>query len=301
MRGLVLTRSGLSCTADTFYTAGVDDFSIMLSHEGVAPAFYAKKHARSFHGTDKDMEGKLVSYRDDGTGRVRTVDLQEIKPELGLLLSVSELLDAAGVEMDKPYRQPAWSKGKDKDKDKDSKYRDDRPIRQTGIVIDCHIRYYNDWTTWVPAPTVKYTVEFVPASIQNSRFSTSYEVVGFGDARMMVKRAGVYVRVLHSGMLVRFSLVEMLQTIAVGFMLMTLSSWVLGQVATRYLPLAERYETHKYEYTENIFNLRASRDEFNDRVIEPQISVHEKIERSLKSKEEDMKDYGSMEPTTTPK
>jgi hypothetical protein len=28
---------------------------------------------------------------------------------------------------------------------------------------------------------------------------------------MMVKRAGVYVRVLHSGMLVRFSLVEMLQ------------------------------------------------------------------------------------------
>jgi hypothetical protein len=47
---------------------------------------------------------------------------------------------------------------------------------------------------------------------------------------------------------------------AVGFMLMTLASWMLGQVATRYLPLAERYETHKYEYTENIYNLRASRD-----------------------------------------
>ena len=92
-----------------------------------------------------------------------------------------------------------------------------------------------------------------------------------------------------------------MQTIAVGFMLMTLASWMLGQVATRYLPLAERYETHKYEYTENIFNLRASRDEFNDRVIEPQISVHEQIERSLKPKEEDMKDYGSMEPSKTPK
>jgi hypothetical protein len=43
--------------------------------------------------------------------------------------------------------------------------------------------------------------------------------------------------------------------------------------------------------------------EFNDRVIEPQISVHEQIERSLKPKEEDlsMKDYGSMEPSKTPK
>ena len=54
-------------------------------------------------------------------------------------------------------------------------------------------------------------VEFAPSPAQNAYYSTSYEVVGFGDARMMVKRAGVYVRVLHSGMLVRFSLVEMLQ------------------------------------------------------------------------------------------
>ena len=76
---------------------------------------------------------------------------------------------------------------------------------------------------------------------------------------------------------------------------------MLGQVATRYLPLAERYETHKYEYTENIFNLRASRDEFNDRVIEPQITVHEQIENSLKKGETDMKDYGSIEPALTPK
>ena len=44
-------------------------------------------------------------------------------------------------------------------------------------------------------------------------------------------------------------------------------------------PLAERYETHKYEYTENMYNLRCSRDEFNDRVIEPQISVQAQIER----------------------
>jgi len=140
-----------------------------------------------------------------------------------------------------------------------------------------------------------------PATQQNPLFSTSYEVVGFGDARMMVKRSGIYVRVWHEGMLVKFCLVEMLQTLAIGFMLMTLSSWVLGQVATRYLPLAERYETHKYEYTENIFNLRASRDEFNDRVIEPQITVHEQIENSLKKGETDMKDYGSIEPALTPK
>jgi len=87
--------------ADTFYAAGVGAFTIQLSHEAMAPTFYAEKHDERFHGTDKDMEGKLVSYRDDGTGRVRMVDLQEIKPSLGLILSVSELLDAAGLDLDK--------------------------------------------------------------------------------------------------------------------------------------------------------------------------------------------------------
>jgi hypothetical protein len=114
------------------------------------------------------------------------------------------------------------------------------------VVIDCHIRYFNDWSTWSPAPAIKYEVEFSAATHQSGLYSTNYEAVGFGDARMLVKRSGVYVRVLQEGALLRFSLVEMLQTLAIGFMLMTLSSWIMAQLATRYLPLAERYETHKY-------------------------------------------------------
>jgi len=220
--------------ADTFYAAGVDDFQIQLSHEAMAPTYYAAKHDERFHGTDKDMEGKLVSFRDDGTGRVRMVDLQEIKPDLGLMMTLSELLDAAGLDLDKPV--PAEDGAVD---------RDERPIRKVGVVIDCHIRYFNDWSTWSPASAVKYEIEFAPSSQQNALYSSTYEAVGFGDARMMVKRSGVYVRVLQEGNLERFSLVEMLQTLAIGFMLMTLSSWIMAQVATRYLPLAERYETHK--------------------------------------------------------
>ena len=92
------------------------------------------------------------------------------------------------------------------------------------MVIDCHIRYFNDWSTWSPASAVKYEIEFAPSSQQNALYSSTYEAVGFGDARMMVKRSGVYVRVLQEGNLERFSLVEMLQTLAIGFMLMTLSS-----------------------------------------------------------------------------
>jgi len=227
------------------------------------------------------------------------VDLQEIKPSLGLILTLSELLDAAGIALDKPISS-VLPRSDDNDA-AGSSTGDQRTVRETGVVIDCHIRYYNDWSTWSPAPAVRYEIEFAPATHQNPLYSASYDAVGFGDARMMVKRNGVYVRVRHEGHLEKFSLVAMLQTMTIGFMLMTLSSWVLAQVATRYLPLAERYETHKYEYTENIFNLRASRDEFNDRVIEPQISVHEQIERSVnKAKAEtDMKDYGSMEPSKT--
>jgi hypothetical protein len=49
---------------DSFYAAGVDAFSIHLSHEAMAPTYYAAEHDERFHGTDKDMEGKLVSFRD---------------------------------------------------------------------------------------------------------------------------------------------------------------------------------------------------------------------------------------------
>lgn len=52
---------------DTFYAAGADAFAIQLTHEAMAPTYYAKEHDESFHGTDKDMEGKLVSYRDGTT------------------------------------------------------------------------------------------------------------------------------------------------------------------------------------------------------------------------------------------
>lgn len=214
--------------ADTFFAAGVDDFTIQLTHEAWAPFFYSEKHEEIYHGTDKDMDGKLVSFRDDGTGRVRMVDLQEIKPSLGLILTLSELLDAAGVALDKPIGA-ALARSDGDGALADDSDQNTRTVRETGVVIDCHIRYYNDWSTWSPAPAVRYEIEFAPATHQNPLYSASYEAVGFGDARMMVKRNGVYVRVRHEGHLEKFSVVAMLQTITIGFMLMTLSSWILAQ------------------------------------------------------------------------
>ena len=56
---------------DRFYAAGVDAFSIRLTHEAMAPTYYAAEHDERFHGTDKDMEGKIVSFR-DGTQKQKS-------------------------------------------------------------------------------------------------------------------------------------------------------------------------------------------------------------------------------------
>lgn len=272
---------------DEFYAAGVDEYVAELSFEVFAPTFFALSpppQKRQFHGTSDDMTGKLVSFRDDGTGRLRTVDLKELKPGEGIRFSLAELLDAAGLELDKPIPKPPLEKEESgflnflkTEETAAPAAVDEAKIREVGVLIDCHIRYNNDWSSWSPAPAIKYEMEFTAAAIQRPSFSSSTQVVGFGDARMQVNRKGVYIRVLHEGQLGQFSYVYLLMSLSIGFMLTSLASWIVGYVATRYLPLSERYETHKYEYTENIYNLRASRAEFNDRVIEPQISVQEQI------------------------
>eukprot|EP00286_Rhodomonas_abbreviata_P017668 CAMPEP_0181319172 /NCGR_PEP_ID=MMETSP1101-20121128/17422_1 /TAXON_ID=46948 /ORGANISM="Rhodomonas abbreviata, Strain Caron Lab Isolate" /LENGTH=365 /DNA_ID=CAMNT_0023426739 /DNA_START=451 /DNA_END=1548 /DNA_ORIENTATION=+ len=235
---------------DAFYVAGVEKMQIVVEHEAMAPSFYSSYHNEKFRGGSSEMKGKLVSYRDDGTGRVRTVDLNDIDPTVGLRMTVEEVLDAAGLSLDKKLEG------------------EKHPVRHTGAVINAHLRYSNTHTFLSPSSEMQYTVEFAPALNQGSQLASAYEPVGFGDARMMVKRTGIRIIFLQQGKLGCFSVVAFFQTLAAGFFITATTTWLMGQIVTRYIPLAERYEVAKYEYTENINNIRQSMNLMNDRVLE---------------------------------
>ena len=78
---------------------------------------------------------------------------------------------------------------------------------------------------------------------------------------------GIRINFHQSGMIARFSMIELFKTLGAGVLLWLLSSWLMDQFITRYAPLSERYEAGKYEFTENIYNLRACRNEMNDQVM----------------------------------
>mmetsp|Transcript_39944 Transcript_39944/g.93895 ORF Transcript_39944/g.93895 Transcript_39944/m.93895 type:complete len:465 (-) Transcript_39944:45-1439(-) len=242
---------------EMYYTAGVDEMELIIEHEAMAPTWYMKEHEARFAGHSTSMRGRLVSFRDDGTGRNETVDLREIDPTVGLRVSVSDMLDAAGLSLD------GMLPGQHE------------PIRKTGVLLYAFITYTNTHTAVPPARKLEYTVEFAPAGshLQGSAQCSEYDPVGFGAARMMVKRSGVRVVLVQQGRLGRFSLLALLHTLAAGFFITALAAWVMAQIVTRWIPLAERYEAAKYEYTENINNIRQSMNIYSDQVLEAGTSV----------------------------
>jgi len=243
----------------SYYAAGVEDFAITIHHEALAPSFWSEGRLDRFRGSSDDMKGKLVSYRDDGTGRMAMLTLAEFSPQEPIRMSLKEIVAAANLDIDTPLPGETST------------------LRDTGVEIDCLIRYSNTWNWFPPAPELRFEMEFVPTKAQLSWMSSAYQAVGFGDARMLVKRTGIRINFRQSGMLGRFSLVELFKTMGAGVLLWLLSTWLMDQLITRFAPLAERYEVGKYEFTENIYNLRACRNEMNDQIFEPGDDVNERL------------------------
>ena len=251
-----------------FLPVGVEDMQVVISHEVEAPNSYARTRNDFFHSGSKSAEGRIVSYRDDGTGRVRLVTLEEVEPTRGLRMTVAELLSYAGLDLDKPV--PGWV-------DTDA----GTTLRETGAQIMCRVRYINDYNKVLNPVVPKYEFECVPARQQASGISSNYEVVGFGGERMMVKRTGLRVVFVIEGEFASVSLVRIFVTLCITAFLLQLASWCIIQIATRFLSVSERYEAAKYEYTENVYNLRQSINTFQDQVIEGTATVEERLEGLL--------------------
>lgn len=230
-----------------YYTAGVDEMMILISHEAQATNFFRQTRDPRFQGDSDSTEGTVQSYRDDGTGRNQTLPLKDLPPGVPFTMLVSEVLNAAGLNLDQPL--PGST----------------HPIRRTGAVINCFITYSNTWDWISPAEKMTYKVEFSPAVVQTRK--VFYDPVGFGVERMLVERNGIRLVFKLDGVAGMFSWLACLRTLVTGMLLLWVVTWALDMVATRFLPLSYKYEAAKYEFTENLYNMRASRQIQNDKVL----------------------------------
>jgi hypothetical protein len=125
-----------------------------------------------------------------------------------------------------------------------------------GVHLDCYLTYSNTHSWLSPTPQLDWTMEIFPGNQNVRRFEAP---VGFGKERMLIERVGIRVTFKQDGLLGHFSWLALLRTLTIGFMLFALIGFLLDAICTRFMPLAYKYEDAKYEFTENIYNLREVR------------------------------------------
>jgi len=229
-----------------YFVAGVEKYDLLVSHEAQAFQTFTRTRDQRYIGNVSTMTGRLRQFTDDGTGRVRYVVQKKYDAGENVMMSLDEFLSMAGLTLDSVL--PGHYK----------------PIRQTGVHLDCYLTYSNTHAWLSPTPQLDWTMEIFPGNQNVRRFEAP---VGFGKERMLIERVGIRVTFKQDGLLGHFSWLALLRTLTIGFMLFTLIGLLLDAICTRFMPLAYKYEDAKYEFTENIYNLREALNMTNDQMF----------------------------------
>eukprot|EP00286_Rhodomonas_abbreviata_P019335 CAMPEP_0181295858 /NCGR_PEP_ID=MMETSP1101-20121128/4377_1 /TAXON_ID=46948 /ORGANISM="Rhodomonas abbreviata, Strain Caron Lab Isolate" /LENGTH=390 /DNA_ID=CAMNT_0023400649 /DNA_START=87 /DNA_END=1259 /DNA_ORIENTATION=- len=210
---------------DDYLVAGVEHFNMRILHSVQAPMFYLQSQASMFKGDSRRMHGRLVGRKNGELHTLKEFPANGQADQIG----IGEILQAAGVSLD--HVLPGHI----------------RPIRETGSVIFCHVRYFNDYTVLAPASDIHYEYEFSPAN----EVESVYEPVHLGVAwtspvdveeRMLLTRRGVKLVWTQEGALGKFSFSALMITIAIWLALLKVTAMVGDMVATRLLPNRRAYK-----------------------------------------------------------
>lgn len=211
---------------DDYLVAGVEYFQLRVDHSAQAPNFLASTQSKMFRGNSRTMYGRLVGMRD---GKLKTI--KEFPPNGQMdKMTIREILEAAQVNID--HELPGHI----------------RPIRETGIVIYCRIRYFNDYGLFAPAPAIRYEYEF----LSGASVESVYEPVHLGVAwtspvdveeRMMLTRRGVKLVWTQEGALGRFSFSALMIAVAVGLAMSRAAHLVIDGLAVTMHPMRKVFRS----------------------------------------------------------
>lgn len=206
-----------------FYLAGVETFSVRVSHSMQAPNFYrASGGSLEYGGTSDQMSGSLVDTR----GRV----LKSFSNEQMDTMPLSLILEAADVDLNNLANV-------------------NETQRHAGTVLLFFITYSSDGTG---AATYKYTVSQVRGS-QTKVVEAMYEGGGF---RQTIDRHGVKLAFIQGGLLGRFDFQTMLVQLVSALGLLSVATVVVELLMLYVLPHKKHYSKYKYQETVDFSDVR---------------------------------------------
>ncbi|CAG8528623.1 7268_t:CDS:2 [Paraglomus occultum] len=218
--------------ANKSYIGDIEDYTLMIEHS-------IRGKATSIAVRNGLMDGKLMSS--DGktvikewTNATRMADNPSAD---GDILKVSELLQAAGADLDAPSTAPGAAPGE--------------TYRSSGIVIVIVIEYTN-----VPFKKNELSYKYLPQVIDGNEYKTVESLYQSDGSYILKDRHGIRFVFQQHGQIGEFNMISLLQNIVAGFALFGLAGIIVEFLMLKLLPEKELYEEAKFEATDDIDALR---------------------------------------------
>lgn len=209
------------------YYADVESYTLLIKHAMISQRLYRATGEAKFSRSNNGMTGKLVAKG----GRV----IREFgeKPDI---VSVADLLDAAGVDLDTNF----------------DKY---ETKRHSGIVVMVTISYTNKFDLEHPTYTMsaaqvdkaEYKVETVLDSIPPTRTPHN---------RTLSNRHGIKFVFLQTGQMARFDFQVALVQVVSAFALLSVATFTVELLMLYVLPQRKEYNAYKYEISKDFSDHR---------------------------------------------
>jgi hypothetical protein len=206
-----------------YLLAGVTDYTLGVQH-----SFYSDLAQKSIVGNSKSYAGRLL----DQQGNTISEFLPQSQGDIPDVMSVGQLLTAAGADIADPSRSP------------------DSSQYYSGMVLIVLVHYSND-----PHIHYEYRARAVPAA-DYKLYEVRYDGLVRGN-RITYKRAGPKIIFMVTGDMVQFSFQTMLIQLCSALGLLSLATMAVEYVMLYVMPLRKHYAKEKFQDTDDFSHLRS--------------------------------------------
>ncbi|RUS28337.1 hypothetical protein BC938DRAFT_482005 [Jimgerdemannia flammicorona] len=228
-------------TSGIMYVADIESYTLMIEH-----SIRGKENALAIRnglmdGSLNFMNGTALRTFTNAT-RMRGVD--------GDIMTVKELLLAAGADLDTPSYAPSADQS------------NGETCRSSGIVISVNINYANS-----PSNLDLITYQYLPQVIVGNEYKVE-EIVYRAETTggiTVLNRHGIKIIFQQSGQIGTFHFITLLLNLVAGLALLKVATIVVELLMLRFLPQRRQYEAHKFEKTEDFSNQRKRNQSFVER------------------------------------
>ncbi|KAG9300185.1 hypothetical protein G9A89_002631 [Geosiphon pyriformis] len=206
------------------YIADIENYTVMIEHS-------IRGQTTSIGLRNGLMDGKLVNSKGKTvktwTNATRTAENPQAD---GDILTIKEILDAAGANLEANSTAPGAKKGE--------------TYRSSGIVIVIVIDYKN-----VPFKDNVISYTYYPQMIDGNEYKTTESIYQSDGSYIIKDRHGIRLVFQQYGSIGVFDFISLLQNIVAGFALFSLATLLVEILMLQFLPEKKDYEEWKFETT----------------------------------------------------